>query len=129
MNTTTTTATTTETKKSRYVSEWKRIGDKLVHKYSIAGAAVLVFTVYEPSSLCGMHSTKTSHEGAWVGELCTRELPIEIEAMKPFSDERYQWAQTWRLSLEAECYALIVLAFPEANGGTRRKGEIEIVQA
>lgn len=126
MNTTT---ATTGTKKSRYVSDWKRIGDKLVHKYSIAGTSVVVFTVYEPSGLFGMHSSKTSHEGAWLGAMASRDLPASIDALKPFSDERYQWAKTWRESIEVECYALILLAYPEANGGTRRHGEIEIVQA
>ncbi len=37
--------------------------------------------VYEPSRLCGQHSTVTSEKAEWFGQVQTRDLPPEVNAI------------------------------------------------
>jgi hypothetical protein len=108
-----------------YVSEWRQVeGGKLVHRYSIAGTRTIVFAAYEPARLMGTHSTITTCNGAWVGTVASRALPPELDDMH--GEERYAAVDAWRQDKEAQAYALIVQAYPDAIFGQRRHGDIEI---
>lgn len=73
--------------KHEYVKEHKIVrtesGDMVVSRYSILTTTRVCYRVYEPGSFTRSHSTITHFDGlsGWYGELVTRELPPEIEAL------------------------------------------------
>jgi len=109
-----------------YISETKRIGDKVIKKYSVAGTDLIVYEVYEPSALMGPHGTVTSIEGKWYGRVGTRRPPPELEALPAGSEERFRAVGKWYEGQYEEAYKLITEAFPEAQGGRRSMGEITL---
>ncbi len=112
---------------SERVSETKRVGAVVVTKHSIAGCeSLVVYAAYEPSSYFGPHSTLYTIDGQVHGSIPSRRLPEEIEALKPGSPERLVACDANRRANEAEAYAAIVAAYPEAADGRRGMGEIEL---
>ena len=110
---------------SERVSESRRVGSVVVHRYSVAGTrGLVVYAAYEASSYFGPHSSLFTIDGQTCGTLPSRRLPTEIDAL-PVGQERFDAVDAFRHANEAEAYAAIVLAFPEAAEGQRRSGEIE----
>lgn len=114
-----------------YISENKKVGGLVVYKASIAPTGRLVYTVYEPSSYCGPHSTLFTINDCVHGAVTSRRLPKEIDAIPvrvagKWNQARFDAIDVWRAGLREECYAAIVSAYPEAADGARREGEIEL---
>ena len=98
----------------------------IVHKFSVGGARDLVcFAAYEPSSYFGPHGSLMTLDGNVCGSLQSRRLPASIDEM-PIYAERLAACDAFRKANEAEAYAAIVEAYPEATDGLRRNGEIEV---
>ena len=119
-----------EKQSAPYISETKRIGDKVVRKYSVGATDLIVYEAWEPSARSRRlepvnHSTITTIEGQWYGRIGTRYLPPEIEAL-PRGDERYRAVGKWHEDQYEESYRLIIQAFPEAGAGKRSMGEITL---
>lgn len=87
-----------------HISEYRRLPNGVVvHKYNIAGYAdyeksPIVYSAWEPTTLMQhhslpsgfAHSTTTTIDGVpgWVGEVSTRCLSPELDALPSFSIER-----------------------------------------
>lgn len=93
----------------------KRIGDKIITRTALLGG-VAVFEAYEPSAVMGKHHVITTFDGAWYGQIGSRFIPAEIEALRGGSPERLAACDAYRAAQRAEAYALIREAFPEAAG-------------
>ncbi len=101
--------------------------DRMFTKVRIVGTDVVVFSVYEPSTMFGPHGTFT-HEGddCW-GRIGTRRPSKEVLAMPVCADERVTAVKAHYAAEYERAYPLIVEVFPEAGapGTIRRSGEIE----
>ena len=114
-----------EAPKAPYIHEMKRLGDKVIKKYSVATTDLVVYEAWEPSAIMGKHSTITSIDGQWYGRIGTRYLPPELERL-PRGDERSRAVGKWHEDQYEEAYNLIIKAFPEAEAGRRSMGEITL---
>lgn len=84
------------------------------HKYGMLTTSFVCYKVYEPSSLFGNHSSITRHpEHGYLGDITTRRLPAELDALPVYSDERYQAVKAYHKSLEEQAEAYILQAFPQ----------------
>lgn len=109
-----------------YIHEAKRIGDKVIKKYSVATTDLIVYDAWEPSALMGPHATITSIDDKWYGRIGTKRPPPELEALPRMSEERFRAVGKWYEDQYEEAYELIVQAFPEAKAGKRGIGEITL---
>lgn len=101
------------------------IADKVVDTVrDLDGRRIL--SAWEPTTLCGPHSTITFFEGRCYGRIGTKTPPPEIEALPPWSEERSRAVRGWYERQAHEAYALIEAAYPEAALGRRVRGEIEV---
>lgn len=112
--------------KGAYVNEWVSLGSgQWVHKYAILGTTVVCYEAYEPYAhgfdadghYYRSHSTITSRddvaEGGWLGDVTTRDLPPEIEALPGGSDERVRAVRAWYDANRAVARQMILAAFPQ----------------
>lgn len=106
-------------------SAHKTVGSVIVTKHQIIGTKHFVFGAYEASAYSGRHSSLLSIDGQCCGSLASRPMPAEIAAL-PVGPARWEALDEFRAANEAEAYAAIVAAFPEAADGERSRGEIEI---
>lgn len=118
--------------KHEYVKEHKIVrtesGDMVVSRYSILTTTRVCYRVYEPGSFTRSHSTITHFDGlsGWYGELVTRELPPEIEAL-PAGNARSEACHNYWHALELIAHAIILKAYPELSTNPTREisgGEI-----
>ena len=98
------------------VDAYVELPDGLIaHRYGILGTALVVYRVYQRTD--GMprnHSTITSTPGyGWMGDIQSERLPAELEALKPYSQERSTAVLAWFKELEAKAERIIRAAFPE----------------
>jgi len=100
-------------------------GGVVVKRYNIITTDLWCYRAYEPSSIMGAHSTITTIDGKWYGEIGSRRLPGWMDAM-PSGDERSRVVGEYIEANYEQEYALIVRAFPEAANGRRSMGEISI---
>lgn len=110
-----------------YTNEHKSIGDKLVQKYNIIGASVMVYNAWEPSGIMGKHSTITFIDGKCYGRIGSRHLSPEIDKLPALSNERLYAVRKAFEEQYQEAYNLIIQAFPEAADGSRSMGDIELI--
>jgi hypothetical protein len=114
------------TRRAPYIHETKRIGDKVIRKYSVATTDLIVYEAWEPSALMGPHATITSIDDKWYGRIGTRRPSAELEALPAGSEERFRAVGKWYEDQYDDAYKLIVQAFPEAGAGRRSMGEITL---
>lgn len=69
------------------------------------------------------HSTVTTIDGVWYGSVETRQLPAELEALKPGSDERYERVSAYLDSLKALAAQIVRQVVPEVD---ERYGNLEL---
>jgi hypothetical protein len=112
-------STTGKIAKGQHVSEWVPLeGGRWVHKYSILGTSFVDYVVWEPcrneyrDGGAHTHNTITFHDGEALGDVCTRDLPAELEALRPSSDERIRAVSAWYRANEDEARAIVLAAFP-----------------
>lgn len=107
-------------------TENKQVGNIIVHSYRVAGTKSLrVYGAYEASSYFGPHSSLLTIDGQTCGTLQSRRLTAEIDAI-PVGPARFEACDAFRAANQAEAYAAIIAAFPEAAEGRRANGEIEV---
>lgn len=98
-----------------------------IKKTKIIGTNITVFSAWEdcPSIFYG-HSTITHEDGQWWGRIGTAMLPDALEKLPAFSNERIDKVSNWHEEEYQRAYSLILESFPEAQGGKKFMGEIEI---
>lgn len=107
---------------SQYVNEWRRVGQYLVHRSSVAASDIVAFAVYEERA--GHQTFMTGPDGVWVGSLMSRPLPAIVEKLSgPY---RWQMIDGVRRGLREIAYLAIETAYPEARRGIRYEGEVEL---
>jgi hypothetical protein len=81
------------------ISQWVELTETnewedhyIAHRYNILTTPFVGYAVYEPMR---NHSSMTTHEGKWLGDVTTRRLPDELEALKPYSKERSDAVTTY----------------------------------
>jgi hypothetical protein len=116
-------------KRYPYVSDWRTVGSYQVHRYGILTTPRIIFAVYEAHA--GHSSFMTGPAGVWVGQVTSRPLPSELDAIPvrvdgAWNQARFDAIDAWRASLESECRKAIVAVYPEASSGTARGGEYEV---
>lgn len=109
-----------------YIHEVRRIGDKVLKKYSVTHTDLIVYEAWEPSELMGPHATITSIDTQWYGRIGTRRPPPELERLPAGSEERFRAVGKWYEDQYEEAYRLIIQAFPEAKAGKHSMGEITL---
>lgn len=97
-------------------------GGLIAEKFNIIGTTVEITKVWEPRAA---HSTITTHDGVWYGQIGTEGLPADLDHM-PCGEARYIAVKQWQAEKYARAYALILQAFPDMSSGKRDMGEIEI---
>lgn len=97
------------------ISIYHDLGNGIIaHKYGILTTPIVCYAAYEPSSLCGNHSSITHHETyGWLGDIATRRLTPELEALPAYSEERYQAVKAYCKAQEDQAEAYIRQAFPQ----------------
>jgi hypothetical protein len=93
--------TTTNTK----ANETRTIGSIKVQRTRLLGTSCYVYTAWEPSACMNRHGTITTIDGAWYGRVGTL---------------------TYKTEECAVAYAAIESAFPEAVGGKRDLGAVDV---
>ena len=68
----------------------------------------ITFTVWEPGSVIGTHSTITTINGKWYGRLGTRMLTPELADLPAGTDYRVNMVNGFRLNQENIAYSLIL---------------------
>jgi hypothetical protein len=106
--------------------ENRTIGAVVVHKprNPWGDGTGSIFTAYEASSHFGIHSSLMTLDGQVCGKLTTRRIPRDVETLRPGSPERLAACDAFWSACEAESYAAIIAAFPEAASGVKDRGEI-----
>lgn len=102
-----------------FTSEYKHIGDKVVHKYNIIGTNLVVYNAWEPSSVMGKHSSITFIDSKCYGQIGHRHMPPETEALPAGTEERVNAVTQNYREQDEEAYRVIIEAFPEAAAGKR----------
>jgi hypothetical protein len=74
------------------------------------------YSAWEPATLFSHSTIRHDPNGACWGQLGTRQIPAEVEAMKGGSDERAEACRAWRKAQHELADAAIVEAFPELTG-------------
>lgn len=113
--------TTGQIAKGQRVNEWRQIGDQWVNKYSIACTTMVVYDVWErfSSSNEGGHYTRSHStityrdDGVCLGEITTRDISAEMDALPAYSEERSRAVVAWYDANKALARALTLAAFPE----------------
>lgn len=113
-------------------TEQRQANGLTVEKYNIIGTHLWVYGAWERTSALGSryegHSTiQSANDGGWLGRVGTRRLTPELDALAPYSQERFDAVCAFYDAQYAEAYAAIVAAFPEAAEGRRDAGEITYV--
>ena len=99
-----------------------------IQAHNIIGTKLRIFSAWEPTELMGNHGTICTLEGDRFGRIGTnRNLPADVAALTPGSDERIAAVRAWYETHYQRAYDAILAAHPETVGGKRRMGEIEIV--
>lgn len=105
--------------KGAYVNEWRAVADsdKLVHKASIIGTSIVVYEVWEPyvngridGRYFSTHSTITYQDGVALGDMTTRDIPPEMDAL-PSGDERVRAVRAWYDANKAEARAVVLSVY------------------
>lgn len=89
-----------------------------VYRFDVCSSPIVDYVVLEKMASCvsSTHSSfYTSIEGmeGYFGELDSRRLPADLEALKPMSQERSERVEAWQNALEAQAQAYVLQAFPE----------------
>jgi hypothetical protein len=108
-----------------YINEQKKVGDKIVDKFSVGGTNIIVYNAWEPSGVFGEHSTITTFDGEWYGRIGTKRLSPEVEKLPAGSKERIDAVGKAFEEQYEEAYRLIEEAYPESANGKHTMGEIE----
>jgi len=113
------------------LDEYRSVGDVIVNRFRIIGTRTLVYQALERWSSengIGSHSSLTSVDGrdGWYGRVGTKRLPANLDALPAMTQERFDAVDAWHGQEYDRAYAAIIAAYPEAEGGRRRMGEIEI---
>lgn len=86
----------------------------IAHRYNILGTTIVCYVVYESSRPFGMHSSITHHrQYGWLGDIVTRPLPKDLDALTPRSLERATKVRAYYAAQELETERLIRQAFPD----------------
>jgi len=97
------------------INDFVELGGGLIaHRYNIIATCSVGYEVYERSSYSGMtHSSfmGTKKRGV-LGDITTRRLPAELDALPAYSEERYQAVKAWHRDLEDMAERCIRDAFP-----------------
>jgi hypothetical protein len=97
----------------------------IVRRFNVLTTRTWVYEALEPRTT---HHTIETVEGRQYGRIGSQDLPAELDALKPMSDERYTRVHAWIESENRRSYASIHEAFPEAHNGVEHDGEVnEIV--
>jgi len=110
-----------------FISEYKHVGEKTVHKYNIIGTNLVVYNAWEPSSVMGKHSSITFIDSKCYGQIGHRHMPPEIDALPAGSQQRIDEVHKNYEEQYQEAYRIIIEAFPEAAAGNQDMGDIEII--
>lgn len=108
----------------RYPDTSVKIHDRIVKRTNIITTDMYVYSVWEPSAVMGRHSTITTFDGVWFGQIGTRPLPANIESLS--GPKRYEAVKAFHAAQYQEAHALIREVFPEAREGRTFMGEIEL---
>ena len=94
----------------------RKIRDKKISAHGLIGTSYVMFKAYEPSGIMGNHSTITHYDDdGWYGDISTRRLPEDIEALPKYSNERVEKVHEWQEKNYMESRKLIFEAYPELN--------------
>lgn len=104
------------------------IGAVKVRRIQIIGTGMFVYKAYEPTTLSGPHSSVTTFDGVWFGDIATRTPTPELQALPAMSQERYEAVGAWYTKNRAEACALILQAFPEAAEGHPSDGSMIVIR-
>lgn len=100
---------------AEFKGETRRVGNVVVRATRTIGTMVVVFSAWEPSAMMGKHSTITTFDGEWYGQIGSRPLPTYIELLKGGSPERSEALRQFRQAQQIEAFGAIRAAFPEAE--------------
>lgn len=103
----------------------------VVERYRILGTDIFVHVAYEPlvkskEHPFGDHSTITTIDGKWFGQISTTYLPETFKDLKVGSKERTDAVIEYYASEYQRAYAEIIEVFPYCANGTKYAGQIEV---
>lgn len=98
----------------------------LVERWNMIGVDWVVYAAHAPiSGPGGDHSSIRHHASQWYGEVASRRLPAELEALPAMTDSRAAAVRAFTAAYVGLEQALILAAFPEAADGIMRPdGEV-----
>lgn len=98
-----------------HISDWVEVDEVIVNRYSVAATTCIDYTVWEKTRWnARTHTTITSQEPyGQLGDLTTRVLTPELEALPTRTRERSDAVQAFFRSLEQQAERYIRRAFPK----------------
>ena len=97
------------------INEYVDLGGGLVaHRYGILTTSYVAYEVYRQTELSAHEYSTITHEPAygWLGDITTKRLPAELDALPAWSKERSDAVGVYLDSLKRRAEALIRQAFP-----------------
>lgn len=104
-----------------YVNEWRKVGMwQWAHKYSVLGTTIICYAAYETCTqgfdadgqYHSTHNSMTHHDGECLGDVVTREIPGNIDAI-PVGEQRSNLVTAWYNANRAVAQWVVLAAFPE----------------
>jgi len=90
----------------------------LVERYAMIGCDWVIYAAHAPiTGPGGDYSTIMHHAGQWYGEVASRRLPAELDALPAMTDSRMAAVRAFTAAYVGLEHALILAAYPDAASG------------
>ncbi len=99
-----------------YINDWVDLGGGLVaHRYGILTTSYVAYAVYRQTELSAHQYSSITHtdEYGWLGDITTKRLTPELDALPAWSKERSDAVGAYLDGLKHRAEALIRQAFPQ----------------
>ena len=114
-----------------YVNEWKEMSNGLIaHRYALLCTSFVCYAVYDriDGLMSHTHSSLTHQEPyGWLGDMTTRELTPELNALPAWTQERCKAVDLYLDGLKMIAEATVRAAFPADFAGeettNQKKGD------
>src|SRR5487761_1765428 len=107
--------TTTLNPEQQPINEFVEVGTIICQRYAILTTPCIDYVAWERiDNILYACSTITHHDTyGWLGDLTTRALTPELDALPAYSRERSEAVRAYFAGLQAQAEAAIVQAFPQ----------------
>lgn len=106
----------------KYIQETKQVGKYIVSRHQVYTTTLVCYDVYEPAKVDtdSTHSFYQTFAGKHYGQISSRRLPADLEALPAMTEARLSAVNEWQKANYAEQTAVILEAYPHLQGIAHR---------